>query len=510
MKDIQSIIESNTINDEEKDNKIREIYKELKKKELDELRKIFNIDAFKIILNYINNCRTGIEKILLDIIELIAENGVYEYDQWDPPDPIFNDIKSSGLNDKIKQMIKDKIEEEKEQKKYSDETEQLIRIYVQIMKGNESNQQMINICAQVIDKNINNLLITINKLKDEDNKGIKKEQENEETEREIKQSSQLIKVITLIKEKVPNIDWMTRIPDQNMKIVKERICPLIHLNCPPDINCQYCINVPQSLVLLELKSYVFQTLADVSYDNDEFRDMLVNDHNIIPHLTHPLIQFASQSQLDKRIDQQEQHNQQKSESTSSLSLIASSINLLKRLISKNNICKVVINTPNALHSLFTLSIYKLNIHFNKIYDIQTFEVRHSSRWCLWFIQVFGDLSAHSEFINARYVGVLVIAISTASGSGEEYDGEISLGLDNISDFIRDLHQGKNNYATFPPQPLLARRSDEQLEEEGAIEEIDSLQKYKGDYDHIKISAIRAKGMILNYFIEQDNPRPDQY
>ncbi|KAA6390872.1 MAG: hypothetical protein EZS28_013604 [Streblomastix strix] len=121
------------------------------------------------------------------------------------------------------------------------------------------------------------------------------------------------------------------------------------------------------------------------------------------------------------------------------------------------------------------------------------------------------LSAHSELINARYVGVLVIAISTASGSGEEQDVEISNRLNNISDFIRCLNQGRYyNETQFPPQPLLVRRSVEQIEEEGGNEEIQSQLINKGYSDNIKNSAIRAKGMILNYFIEQGNPRPDQY
>ncbi|KAA6392431.1 MAG: hypothetical protein EZS28_012043 [Streblomastix strix] len=104
-----------------------------------------------------------------------------------------------------------------------------------------------------------------------------------------------------------------------------------------------------------------------------------------------------------------------------------------------------------------------------------------------------------------YVGVLVIAISTASGSGEEQDREISNRLDNISDFIRCLNQGRNyNETQFPPQPLLARRSVEQIEEEGGNEEIDSQLINKKSDQNIKNSANRAKGMILNYFIEQDN------
>ncbi|KAA6364024.1 MAG: hypothetical protein EZS28_040449 [Streblomastix strix] len=432
---------------------------------------------------------------------------------------MFNDIQSSGLFDKIEQMIKDKIEEEKEQKKYSNETEQLIRIYILIMKGRESKQEKIDICANVIEKNIINLLNIINKLKEEDNKEINNEQRNEEIERQIQQSAQLIRVIHLIREQDPNSeeDWETRIADQIMKIVKERICPLIHLNCPPQINCQQYINIPQSPAIIELKSDVFQNLFNVSKNNQEFNDILLNDHNIIPHLIHPLIQFASESQLKKKTNSQEQHDQQQTESFSSLSLITSSIDLLSNTnnyIINNNKCKVVINAPNVLRSFISLSGYKINIHFSQENDQQTFAVRHSSRGCLWNIHYSGDASAHSELVNTRYVRVLIIAISTASGAGEEQDDEIYWGLFRISNFLSNLHQGRNNdeppFQYFPPQPLLVHRSVEQIEEEGGNEEIESQLINEGNGWNIKDEVNETKGWILNYFTEQGNQRPDWY
>ncbi|KAA6394496.1 MAG: hypothetical protein EZS28_009979 [Streblomastix strix] len=262
-----------------------------------------------------------------------------------------------------------------------------------------------------------------------------------------------------------------------MKIVKERICPLIHLNCPPDINCQQCINIQQYPAFLGLKSV-----------------------------------FASQSQLDKKTDSEEYHNQQQTESTSSLSLITSSIKILSSLIDDNNICKEVVNISNALHSLSKLSIYKINIHFNQENDIQTFELRKWSRVCLDNIWFFGDASAQTELVNANYARVLVIAISTASGSGEEQDGWIWSGLNHISQFLNSLHQGRNYNASFLYKPLLARRSDEQIEEEGANEEIYSQLISNGKFIgfSIKDTANEAKEKILNFFIDLSNPKPDWY
>ncbi|KAA6364099.1 MAG: hypothetical protein EZS28_040374 [Streblomastix strix] len=183
--------------------------------------------------------------------------------------------------------------------------------------------------------------------------------------------------------------------------------------------------------------------------------MLRYVHNIFPHLIHPLIQFASYSQLDKKTNSSQQYDQQQQESSSSLSLITSYLKLLSIIISNNYICQELINKPKALHSLTTLSSYKLYIHFKQEYDQQSLSVRSSSRECLGRIQIFGDLSAYSELVNANYTGVFVIAISTAGSNSVEQDREIWIGLSCISNLLNDLHQGKNYGTSFPPQPLLA-------------------------------------------------------
>ncbi|KAA6384262.1 MAG: hypothetical protein EZS28_020208, partial [Streblomastix strix] len=161
------------------------------------------------------------------------------------------------------------------------------------------------------------------------------------------------------------------------------------------------------------------------------------------------------------------------------------------------------NDDNIIPHLTHPLIYT---HLSQENDQQTLVLRSGSGCCLWHIQFWGDESVQSELINVGYARVLVIAISTASGSGEEDDGEIKDGLNNISEFIRCLNKGKQN--SFPPQPLLAHRSYEQIEEEGENEEIDSQLINKAFSGNIKNSANRAKLAVLNYFIEQGNPKPD--
>ncbi|KAA6400798.1 MAG: hypothetical protein EZS28_003672 [Streblomastix strix] len=60
--------------------------------------------------------------------------------------------------------------------------------------------------------------------------------------------------------------------------------------------------------------------------------------------------------------------------------------------------------------------------------------------------------------------------------------------------------------------MIVKSSEEQIEEEGANEESDAqmVNRYGQYGNRINYDANRAKRIILNYFIEQGNTRPDWY
>ncbi|KAA6371727.1 MAG: hypothetical protein EZS28_032747 [Streblomastix strix] len=63
--------------------------------------------------------------------------------------------------------------------------------------------------------------------------------------------------------------------------------------------------------------------------------------------------------------------------------------------------------------------------------------------------------------------------------------------------------GRNDYySSFKQLPLLARRTVEQIEEEGANEEIEAQMNNKGYYGEIKCRANKAKEVVLNRFIHR--------
>ncbi|KAA6400202.1 MAG: hypothetical protein EZS28_004271 [Streblomastix strix] len=90
------------------------------------------------------------------------------------------------------------------------------------------------------------------------------------------------------------------------------------------------------------------------------------------------------------------------------------------------------------------------------------------------------------------------------GVGEEQDKEIDHGFYYIYKFLNKLHEGRNyRQPSFQPLPLLVLRSDEQKEEEGAIEEIDAQMNNEGLVGYFMSYANAVKAATLNFFIHSN-------
>ncbi|KAA6375036.1 MAG: hypothetical protein EZS28_029435 [Streblomastix strix] len=158
--------------------------------------------------------------------------------------------------------------------------------------------------------------------------------------------------------------------------------------------------------------------------------------------------------------------------------------------------------PNLLHSLIKLCNYKQNTHIIKKEDEQSEHIRKNSRLCLSNIWNHGDQSTFIELATVGYALALIISLSTAGGIGDQEDCNICYGFNNIIEFLRQLHLGRQYYTNFPPQPALCKVCEEQIEEEGGIDEVDAqtINKGEGLYQwNTKHWANKAIGEYLNYF-----------
>ncbi|KAA6384507.1 MAG: hypothetical protein EZS28_019965 [Streblomastix strix] len=225
--------------------------------------------------------------------------------------------------------------------------------------------------------------------------------------------------------------------------------------------------------------------------------MQSNQKNFITAKT--IIRFI---ESDTKNQERKRNEQSDSEQATSVTDIVSTLKSLYDQIRDNNTCKQMIQIPKLLQSLIALACYKIRIHFNKDIDRQSLEVRSRSRHCLWYIQFYGDEQVQSELVNIGFGRVMFITFCTAGGVGEEQDVEISNGLIHISEFLAQLHKGRNNFwqSSFQPLPSLARSTEEQVEEEGTSEELEAQMNNNVNSWNIKYQANDVKAATLNRFI----------
>ncbi|KAA6377268.1 MAG: hypothetical protein EZS28_027204 [Streblomastix strix] len=163
----------------------------------------------------------------------------------------------------------------------------------------------------------------------------------------------------------------------------------------------------------------------------------------------------------------------------------------------------MIKNQNLLRPLASLTIFKLGSHSNQEVDRLRLDVRQKSRYCLSWIQFTGDAQDFADLVNVGYGKVICISFNTAGGIDEEEDEEIRNVLIYFYYFLRELHEGKDyRQPFFQPLPLLSRRTVEQIEKEGAIEEIEAQMNNKGYDIDIKFMAKMAKTETLDHFIHR--------
>ncbi|KAA6391254.1 MAG: hypothetical protein EZS28_013219 [Streblomastix strix] len=201
--------------------------------------------------------------------------------------------------------------------------------------------------------------------------------------------------------------------------------------------------------------------------------------------------------------ERKQNEQPESESTDSLIEVTAYLKYLRDKNWYNNDFKQMIKNQNLLRPLASLTIFKLGNHSNQEVDRLRLNVRQKSRQCISWIHEYGDAQDFADLINVGYGKLICISFSTVGGVGEEQDEEMHNGLYHIYNFLREQHEGRNYYQpSFQPLPLLARRTEEQIEEEGANEEIEDQMQNKGYAGNIKDLANRTKAETLNHFIHR--------
>ncbi|KAA6397009.1 MAG: hypothetical protein EZS28_007461 [Streblomastix strix] len=154
---IEQIFASNDLNDDEKAQKLNNLYIQYQKEINEKLLLIFEVETLSVIQSRLNNCSTASERVLMNIVDLITERNAFMPTIQDisivrRKTILLTDIRKSYLDTKIERILRIKFaeDEKNEIKQYSELTEQLVRIFLNIHKGQDIGPDMIEISVSVI------------------------------------------------------------------------------------------------------------------------------------------------------------------------------------------------------------------------------------------------------------------------------------------------------------------------------------------------------------------------
>ncbi|KAA6360183.1 MAG: hypothetical protein EZS28_044290, partial [Streblomastix strix] len=293
-KEIQRIISYISLQD--KGQKIKMKYDEIRTMPLAKLKQIYDMEMFKAIDLHIEKCLSEVEIVLISIIEIVVERGLRQQDE----NEFFGDILISELMDKIESLIKERVDSEDRMRGYesfSSIVEQLIHIFFILNQKKYVIDDMINICIKVMNKNIP---VILDKLK---NIQIEKQQGKRDEEKRIVVEVSLKRLVQTIQE----LGYFYLAFEQNAIgicgnieiMMLNTVTSIIHTNCPSDFNCPQRTEILQSQQIEQMKNVAFETIADIAINNIDFRNFLIKNHNIIKHLIHFIITYTSSNSLQK-------------------------------------------------------------------------------------------------------------------------------------------------------------------------------------------------------------------
>ncbi|KAA6392717.1 MAG: hypothetical protein EZS28_011756 [Streblomastix strix] len=143
-------------------------------------------------------------------------------------------------------------------------------------------------------------------------------------------------------------------------------------------------------------------------------------------------------------------------------------------------------------------------------DKVAFQIRNKCIQLFERIYEEGNQNALESLTKNGHANSLVIKVGADDGyygiDGEELDSN----LFDLRCFFRTLHKGRQFYPqyqvypSYPPQICLAQQSEEQLEEEGSLEDIDAYLINQLNNEKIKKSVNLAKNSIFNIFHDDTN------
>ncbi|KAA6398564.1 MAG: hypothetical protein EZS28_005912 [Streblomastix strix] len=308
--------------------------------------------------------------------------------------------------------------------------------------------------------------------------------------------------------------------------IHEAITPLLHINCDY-LACEHRIQLPFSLKLEKLQLAILDAVSSLCEKDEVIQAYLVQEVRLIPHLSQILITFASQlcpnfkqskfenfqsspQSIQSPLQQPETIEQLKQSETSDKSntshtnpiqhststqspqsqnssqpsgtaairitqqLYYAVLELLEYILDGNRLsAEGICFEPSLVSAFAALSQVQRKQSNQFILDEQVaVEIRIRSIWYLRQVQMNGgDKVQRSLVKDGIYTKrVLTDAISSSGGNSEDCVDVIKESLFGLTQLIMTLREGNS---ICQGQTTLLELVTEQLEEEGAVQEVDA-------------------------------------
>lgn len=94
-----------------------------------------------------------------------------------------------------------------------------------------------------------------------------------------------------------------KIPEQFDKLIKERIAPLMHINCSSSLLCPFKISVGRVSIFQDFKGSILRTLSYYSKSNNNFKEFLLNKHDALFHINSLIILLTDSNYIQQETEE---------------------------------------------------------------------------------------------------------------------------------------------------------------------------------------------------------------
>ncbi|KAA6382537.1 MAG: hypothetical protein EZS28_021934 [Streblomastix strix] len=464
-----------------------------------DLVKNANTSLCKSIRTNLGECKTEKELLLLNFLEVLVEKGAYlPYSRG--MNALRIALTDSNLIEKVSKLIQQKPANETDQiiiSPFTNIQTQLIRVFLFMMKGQAIEKSLLESCASNIERNVSALQTMIkDKYQFTQEKQIQEWQQDKEMENSLIQGIKTLQIVSSITQ-------------ENMALLASHSLPkqlstFIHLNCSDKLNCEYQIKLTITRNVADLIIAALHTLISFMPKSSDLAQYVEQQHSVIAHMSARIQDFtelANEQAITKGQDK-----------TSAVWIcipqfitIPEELQLLRTILTYDqpHLLKALSDTTvlPVLHSLI-----KRKYEWDNSIANDNKQLGLRIRCCEIFqsIQRIGGTTILEQFALSNYSGALIQVVVT---SFDECDSVVMTAMDNIASFFIEIHGFRQifglrrvGHTNIVPQIELIKTSEEQIEEEGGIEEIEAKllnEQSNGLRRVARINQINVMQAILN-------------